>query len=80
MAVETGRTGTEEIGRTPEPVSEGRSTQFKVIRLAVIVLILLAIAIGVRQLWLYMDSYESTDDAQVDADMDPDSARVSRVW
>ncbi|HEY3740307.1 MAG TPA: HlyD family secretion protein [Bryobacteraceae bacterium] len=76
MPVETA--SIEEIEKS-EPVSEGRSTQFKVIRLVVVVVILLAIALGARQLWLYMDSYESTDDAQVDANMNPISARVSGV-
>jgi len=69
-------TNTAEVQPQVEPKPNGKS---KVVRNVVILIVLVAVAIGGTLLWKYMDSYESTDDAQVDARMNPVSARVSGV-
>ena len=79
MAQETVIDDTAAAAEQQENVQGGRSAQFKAVRLIVLALVLIGLAVAGRQLWLYMDSYESTDDAQVDAYMNPISARVAGV-
>ena len=43
----------------------------------VILIVVLVVVVGGVFLWRYLGSYESTDDAQVDAHLYPVSARVS---
>lgn len=47
------------------------------VRTAVVVALLAALVIGGKNLWSYVDSYESTDDAQIDGRLNPVSARIS---
>jgi membrane fusion protein (multidrug efflux system) len=47
------------------------------IRTAVVVVLLAGLTIGGTKLWNYVDSYESTDDAQIDGRLNPVSARIS---
>ena len=49
----------------------------KLIRILAAVVILAAVGIGGFYLWRYLDSYESTDDAQVDGHINAISARIS---
>lgn len=63
------------VSTTPPPPSRyRRSNSRRNILIAVIVLVVL---VGGFFLWRYLGSYESTDDAQVDAHLYPVSARVS---
>src|SRR5882672_4273984 len=43
----------------------------------VILIVVLVVLVGGMFLWRYLDSYESTDDAQVDVHLYPVSARIS---
>ena len=43
----------------------------------VVLLVLSAALIGVVALWMYLSSYEATDDAEVDGHLNPVSARIS---
>jgi len=47
------------------------------IRTAIVVVLLAGLGIGGKNLWRYVDSYESTDDAQIDGRLNPISARIS---
>ena len=47
------------------------------IRTAIVVVLLAGLGIGGKNLWRYVDSYESTDDAQIDGRLNPVSARIS---
>jgi len=58
----------------PPPTRYKRSNRRRNILIVVIVLVVL---VGGLFLWRYLGSYESTDDAQVDAHLYPVSARVS---
>ncbi|HEV3218975.1 MAG TPA: efflux RND transporter periplasmic adaptor subunit [Candidatus Acidoferrales bacterium] len=49
----------------------------KLRRNLIIVLVIIAVAVGGLFLWRYLSSYESTDDAQADVHLYPVSARVS---
>jgi membrane fusion protein (multidrug efflux system) len=46
-------------------------------RLLVLLAVLIALAIGGYELWKYLGTYESTDDAQIDGHVDSISARIS---
>src|SRR5258708_2450662 len=59
---------------TPPPPRYKRSNSRRNILIVVIVLVVLA---GGMFLWRYLGSYESTDDAQVDAHLYPVSGRIS---
>ncbi len=48
---------------TGEPKKPGR---FRVVKLLVLFAFLVAAGVGAKQLWDYLDSYESTDDAQIE--------------
>jgi membrane fusion protein, multidrug efflux system len=47
------------------------------IRAAAVVVLLAGLGLGAKNLWSYVDSYESTDDAQIDGRMNPVSSRIS---
>lgn len=47
------------------------------IKLTVFVILLIAAGIGGPKLWAYLDSYETTDDAQVDGDFYPVTSRIA---
>ena len=63
-----------ESAAPPPPPSYKRSNSRRNIAIVVVVLILV---VGGFFLWRYLGSYESTDDAQVDAHLYPVSSRVS---
>src|SRR5215471_16303151 len=47
------------------------------IRTVAVVVLLAGLGIAGKNLWRYVDSYESTDDAQIDGRLNPISARIS---
>jgi hypothetical protein len=49
-------------------------------RAVLLVLIVLAVAAGSSLAWKYLQSYESTDDAQIDGPALPDPARLRGNW
>jgi membrane fusion protein (multidrug efflux system) len=54
-----------------------RSRRWKIGRLLVVVAILAVVAIGGVYLWRYLNTYESTDDAQIDGHINAVSGRIS---
>ncbi len=60
--------------KTGGPKKPGRS---RVVKLLVLLALLGAVAIGSKQLWGYLDSYESTDDAQIEGHLNGISSRIS---
>jgi len=64
-------------GESSAPPSHPRYKRSNSRRNILIVLIVIVAIAGVLFLWRYLGSYESTDDAQVDAHLYPVSARVS---
>src|SRR5271169_1941808 len=66
----------------PTPLAESRYTPparrtAKTRRNIVILIVVLVVLVGGVFLWRYLGSYESTDDAQVDAHLYPVSSRIS---
>src|ERR1700728_700145 len=47
------------------------------VKLLVLLAVLVAVAVGAKQLWGYFDSYESTDDAQIEGHLNGISSRIS---
>jgi membrane fusion protein (multidrug efflux system) len=72
MAPETQTTSLVDEPKQSSPVPKDRSRMRWIIVAAVVVLV-----IGGIFLWRYLNTYESTDDAQVDGHLDQISARVS---
>ncbi len=72
-SVLTGETGRDSATLPPPPRYQRSNAR----RNLVIVAIVLVVSAGGIFLWRYLGSYESTDDAQVDAHLYPVSARVS---
>jgi membrane fusion protein (multidrug efflux system) len=78
------RVNKESMGGSP-PLSGGgsgssaprRYTRSKLRRNIVIIVVVVMIIVGGVFLWRFLSSYESTDDAQVDAHLYPVSARIS---
>jgi membrane fusion protein (multidrug efflux system) len=58
----------------PIPKERGRS---RAIKLLVLLAFLVAAGVGTKQLWGYLDSYESTDDAQIEGHLNGISSRIS---
>jgi membrane fusion protein (multidrug efflux system) len=56
------------------PKERGRS---RVVRLLVLFVVLVAAGVGTKLLWDYFDSYESTDDAQIEGHLNGISSRIS---
>jgi membrane fusion protein (multidrug efflux system) len=48
-----------------------------VVKLLVLLVVLVAAGVGAKQLWDYFDSYESTDDAQIEGHLNGISSRIS---
>jgi membrane fusion protein, multidrug efflux system len=66
--------------RKPEPKpkkSFGRRVREHPIRFLVLLIILMGAAIAGVRLWNYLDSYESTDDAQIDGDIYAVTSRIA---
>jgi membrane fusion protein, multidrug efflux system len=66
--------------RKPEPKpkkSFGRRVREHPIRFLVLLIILVGAAIAGVRLWSYLDSYESTDDAQIDGDIYAVTSRIA---
>src|SRR5579863_3317715 len=68
----------------PEPKPErkpkkslGRRMREHPIKLFVFFVVLVAAAIGGYRFWGYLESYESTDDAQIDGDIYPVTSRIA---
>jgi len=62
-----------ELAKPQAPVRKRR----RIGRLVVVLVVLIAVAIGGVYLWRYFNSYEDTDDAQVDGHIDAISTRIS---
>jgi membrane fusion protein, multidrug efflux system len=61
-----------------EPKNDAKKKKrFRPVTLLIIGLVIAALAIGGFFLWGYLSSYESTDDAQVDGNIDPVSSRIN---
>jgi membrane fusion protein (multidrug efflux system) len=71
--------------RLPDEIADGSNTpnapvgrfRRRPLLIAVLSVLLLLVALGGARLWHYLQSYQSTDDAQVDAHISPISSRVS---
>jgi membrane fusion protein, multidrug efflux system len=66
--------------RKPEPKSKksfGRRLREHPIKFLVLLIILVGAAIAGVRLWNYLDSYESTDDAQIDGDIYAVTSRIA---
>jgi membrane fusion protein (multidrug efflux system) len=72
--------------KPPEPQAEpprkprltmGRRIRTHPIKFLLFLILLAAAAMGGVRLWNYLDSYESTDDAQVDGDVYPITSRIA---
>src|ERR1700730_1064639 len=64
--------GTESVPAAPRRYTRSRNR-----RNILIVVVALVVLVGGAFLWRYLNSYESTDDAQVDVHLYPVSARIS---
>jgi membrane fusion protein (multidrug efflux system) len=74
----TGRPERESPGAPRVPRPRRRSfIREHPIRLLILLVILVAAAIGGYRLWIYLDSYESTDDAQIDGDIYAITSRIA---
>src|SRR5580658_5076851 len=58
----------------PVPKEPGRS---RAVKLLVLFALLAAMGAGAKQLWAYFDSYESTDDAQIEGHLNGISSRIT---
>src|SRR6202046_746121 len=59
----------------PPGANAGRRS--RVVRIAVLLAVLAGAGVGAKQLWGYFDSYESTDDAQIEGHLNGISSRIS---
>ncbi len=66
-------------GAEPEFGSSGGGSWFRRISKRVVLAVLLVVALGAVSpfVWNYLQSYESTDDAQIDGHIDPLSSRIN---
>jgi membrane fusion protein, multidrug efflux system len=63
----------------PEPKREIRPRKpgNRALKIVILLVIVAAAAIGGYRLWNYLDSYESTDDAEIDGDIYPITSRIA---
>src|SRR5580698_7205296 len=61
----------------PVPTTRASRRRGKILRIVVAILIVVVLAVSGLYLWRYLNTYESTDDAQVDGHIDAVSARIS---
>src|ERR1700722_1664873 len=59
----------------PPAANAGRRS--RVVKIVVLLSVLVAAGVGAKQLWGYFDSYESTDDAQIEGHLNGISSRIS---
>jgi membrane fusion protein (multidrug efflux system) len=64
----------EQIAAPPVPKERGRS---RAVKLLVLLAVLAGAGVGAVQLWGYFESYESTDDAQIEGHLNGISSRIS---
>jgi membrane fusion protein, multidrug efflux system len=70
------RTGADSHTDAAPPVAKaGRRS--RVVRIVVLLAVLAGAGVGAKQLWAYFDSYESTDDAQIEGHLNGISSRIS---
>src|ERR1700749_114570 len=67
----------EEVRETPQRRPAKRGFFSSPIKLAILLIVLVAAAIAGYRVWIYLDSYESTDDAQVDCDIYAVTSRIA---
>ena len=79
--------------QTPEPVRQTEAAQkqetksaevrprrpgrFRGLKIVILLVVLVGVAIGGYRLWNYFDSYESTDDAEIDGDIYAVTSRIA---
>ena len=68
--------GAETHTGAPTDVPNGRGRS-RAVKLLVLLAVLAAAGVGAEQLWGYFDSYESTDDAQIEGHLNGISSRIS---
>src|SRR5579863_411847 len=61
----------------PSPPAGTRPRRRRPWRILALIVVLIALGVGGYQLWKYLGTYESTDDAQIDGHVDAISARIS---
>ncbi|MGD0132800.1 MAG: HlyD family secretion protein [Bryobacteraceae bacterium] len=61
----------------PVPTTRAARRRGKILRIVVAILIVVVLAVSGLYLWRYLNTYESTDDAQVDGHIDAVSARIN---
>src|SRR5580700_10437243 len=70
------KTGADSHTAAAPPVANtGRRS--RALKLLMLLALLLAASVGTKQLWAYFDSYESTDDAQIEGHLNGISSRIS---
>src|SRR5579862_3322058 len=71
-----GKTGEDSHAAAGRPVANaGRRS--RVVKTTVLLAVLAGAGVGAKQLWGYFDSYESTDDAQIEGHLNGISSRIS---
>src|SRR5579863_2151811 len=58
-------------------ISTGRTRRASAIKVVILLLLLVGAAVGGYRLWNYFDSYESTDDAEIDGDIYAVTSRIA---
>src|SRR5580692_4749745 len=70
------KTGDDSHTAAVSPVANaGRRS--RVVKILVLLAVLAGAGVGAKQLWGYFDSYESTDDAQIEGHLNEISSRIS---
>jgi membrane fusion protein (multidrug efflux system) len=70
------RSGEDSHGDPAPPVANA-GHRSRVVRILLLLAVLVAAGVGAKQLWAYFDSYESTDDAQIEGHLNGISSRIS---
>ena len=70
------KTGADSDTAAAPPVARAGRRSLAV-KLLVLLAVLVAAGVGAKQLWAYFDSYESTDDAQIEGHLNGISSRIS---
>src|SRR5579863_3266466 len=60
-------------------ISTGRTRRASAIKVVILLLLLVGAAVGGYRLWNYFDSYESTDDAEIDGDVYAFTSPIART-
>src|SRR5579862_4907998 len=58
-------------------ITRRRNRRRRAARILIPIIVIVALAVGGYELWQYFNTYESTDDAQIDGHIDAISARIN---